>query len=70
MPDDLLKETDALAQRRCVSRSALIAAAVHRELTRPDPDRALAAMKRSQARFADAGSFESADVIRAERDSH
>lgn len=70
MPDDLLAETDALARRRHTNRSALIAAAVRRELRRPDPDAAIAAMERSQARFADAGPFESADLIRAERDSH
>lgn len=70
MPDDLLAETAALAKRRRTNHSALIAAAGRRELRRPVPARVIAAMERSQKRFADAGSFESADLIRGERDSH
>lgn len=67
---DLLIQIDAEAARRAVSRSALLATAARRELARRDSPEVLAAVERSERRFERSGSFESADVIRAERDAH
>lgn len=67
--DDLLAELDAEAARRSTSRSALLATAARRELARRDPERVIAAIERSEQRFRDAGSFEAADLVRADRDS-
>ncbi len=69
IPDDLLARVDNEAHRRATSRSALLAAAVERELDRRDPASVDAAVERSRARFRRAGPFESADLLRAERDS-
>ena len=69
LPDVLLAELDAEAKRRATSRSALLAAAARRELARPDPERVAEAIARSEQRFADAGTFESADLVRHDRDS-
>jgi metal-responsive CopG/Arc/MetJ family transcriptional regulator len=66
--DELLTRLDAEAQRRSVTRSALLAQAVRRELDRPDAAAIDAATERSRRRFASAGSFEAADLIRRERD--
>lgn len=66
---DLLAELDAEAKRRSTSRSALIATAARRELARRDPEHVAAAIARSEQRFRDAGRFEAADVVRADRDS-
>lgn len=68
LPDDLLAELDAEVKRRSTSRSALLAAAARRELKRRDPADLASAVERSERRFQDAGSFESADVVRADRD--
>ena len=68
LPDDLLAEIDAEAKRRSTSRSALLAMAARRELERRDPGAVSAAIRRSQERFRAAGSFESADLVRADRD--
>jgi metal-responsive CopG/Arc/MetJ family transcriptional regulator len=68
LPDDLLAELDTEVKRRATSRSALLAAAARRELSRRDPDDLAAAIERSERRFRQAGSFDSADVIRADRD--
>jgi hypothetical protein len=69
IPEDLLAELDAEAQRRATSRSALLAAAARRELARPDSERVAAAIARSDGRFDSAGAFEAADLIRYDRDS-
>ena len=66
--DDLLAEIDAEARRRSTSRSALLAVAARRELARRDSDRVAAAIERSEDRFAHAGAFEAADLVRATRD--
>ncbi|WP_145978734.1 ribbon-helix-helix protein, CopG family [Granulicoccus phenolivorans] len=68
LPDDLLAEVDAEAKRRSTSRSALLAAAARRELRRRDPVQLAVAVERSEQRFRNAGSFESADLVRADRD--
>ncbi|PZS32824.1 MAG: hypothetical protein DLM58_09115 [Pseudonocardiales bacterium] len=70
MPDDLLAAVDAAVARRSTSRSAFLAEAARLELRRPDPGAIAAAIERSEARFADAGPFDAADLIRAERDAH
>lgn len=69
LPADLLTELDAEVKRRGTSRSALLAEAARRELARRDPADLAAAIERSQRRFRAAGSFESADVVRADRDN-
>ena len=68
LPDGLLAELDAEVKRRGTSRSALLADAARRELARRDPAGLAAAIKRSERRFRGAGSFESADVVRVDRD--
>jgi len=68
LPDDLLAQLDAEVKRRSTSRSALLATAARRELARRDPADLAAAIERSERRFRGAGSFESADLIRSDRD--
>jgi hypothetical protein len=68
LPDDLLAEIDAEAKRRSTSRSALLAQAARRELERRDSDVVSAAIRRSQERFRAAGSFDSAELVRADRE--
>lgn len=68
LPDELLREIDAEVKRRSTSRSALLAAAARRELARQDPADLAAAIERSVRRFRAAGSFESADLVRSDRD--
>ena len=67
LPEDLLRRVDAEARRRSVSRNGLLAAAVERELLRRDPAAVAEAIARSQIRFRSSGSFEAADVVRADR---
>jgi metal-responsive CopG/Arc/MetJ family transcriptional regulator len=67
-PEELLRRIDDEARRRSMSRSALLAAAARRELVRPDPGAIDEAIRRSERRFRDAGSFEAADLIRRDRD--
>lgn len=69
LPPDLLAEIDAEAARRSSSRSALLAAAARRELARRDVAEVEAAIARSERRFRDAGAFEAADLIRADREA-
>lgn len=68
IPDDLLERVDRAAKRRNTSRSAFLQEAARRELGWPDPDMIDAALERGRAAMAKAGTFESADVIRAVRD--
>ncbi|MDA8393076.1 MAG: ribbon-helix-helix protein, CopG family [Actinomycetota bacterium] len=69
LPEDLLAAVDREAKRRATTRSALLALAVRRELSRRDPDEVAAAVARSEQRFEQAGVFESTDIIRRARDS-
>lgn len=69
LPDELLVQIDAEVKRRSTSRSALLAAAARRELARQDPADLAAAIERSEQRFSGAGSFESADLVRSDRDN-
>jgi hypothetical protein len=68
LPYDLLAQLDAEVKRRSTSRSALLASAARRELARQDPAELIEAIERSERRFRGAGSFESADLVRADRD--
>lgn len=69
MPQELVTELDAEARRRSTSRSALLAVAARRELARRDPEDIAEAIARSERRFRDAGAFDAADLVRANRDS-
>ena len=69
LKDDLLGEIDAEAQRRHTTRSAFLALAASHELARRDSATVQAAITRSEQRFRGAGSFESADLVRDDRDS-
>lgn len=69
LPQELLAELDDEAKRRSTSRSALLATAARRELDRRDGEQVAAAITRSEHRFAGAGAFEAADLVRHERDS-
>jgi metal-responsive CopG/Arc/MetJ family transcriptional regulator len=68
LPDDLLALIDAEARRRATSRSALLAVAARRELERRDPDVVSEAIRRSRERFRTAGPFDSAELLRADRE--
>lgn len=69
LPDSLLREIDAEVKRRGTTRSAFVAAATRRELARRDPIDLASAIERSERRFHTAGSFESAELVRADRDN-
>lgn len=69
LPDDVLERVDAEARRRSTSRSALLTLAARRELDRRDPAAVEAAIARSRERFRAAGAFESADLVRTDRDN-
>jgi metal-responsive CopG/Arc/MetJ family transcriptional regulator len=68
-PEELLAEIDTEARRRSTTRSALLATAARRELTRRDPEQVAAAIARSERRFASGGTFEAADLIHHDRGS-
>lgn len=68
LPDDLLEQVDLEAERRSTSRSALLAVAVRRELDRRDPNAVDAAIARSRERFLGSGEFDSAELVRTDRD--
>jgi metal-responsive CopG/Arc/MetJ family transcriptional regulator len=70
LPDDLLAAIDEEARNRSTSRSALLAEAARRELARRDPAVVEAALARSAVRFTGSGAFESADLVRRDRDAH
>ena len=69
LPDDVLARVDEEARRRGTSRSALLREAALRELGRPDQQALEAAVARSRARFAGVGGFDSAMLVRADRDA-
>ncbi len=70
LPEELVHEIDEEARRRSMSRSALLAAAARRELARPTLGAIAEAISRSEQRFRNAGSFEAADLVRRDRESH
>ena len=67
MPDELLEEIDASVARRLSTRSAFLRRAARDALDRPDAVVIRAAVSRARAALADLGAFESADLIRKER---
>jgi predicted transcriptional regulator len=68
VPDDLLERIDRAAGERQTSRSAFLQEAARRELGWPDPVAIDAALERGRNALAGAGRFESAELIRADRD--
>ncbi len=68
LPEDLLREIDDEARRRSTSRSALLAAAARRELSRPEPAAIAEAIARSERRFRTAGAFDAAELVRRDQD--
>jgi predicted transcriptional regulator len=69
IPDELLERVDREAERRGATRSGFLQHAVQRELGWPDPATFDAALERGRAALAGTGSFESAELIREERDA-
>ena len=69
IPDDLLVRVDTEARRRATTRSGLLALAVTRELDRRDPEAMDAAIARLKESFRNAGPFDAAELVRAERDT-
>lgn len=68
LPDDLLGRVDREARRRSTTRSAFLQQAARRELGWPDPDAIDAAITRGRTALAGAGRFDSAELIRNDRD--
>ena len=68
LPAELLRDLDGEAARRGASRSALLATAARRELEQQDSAELDAALERARAALRARGSFEAADLVRAERD--
>jgi metal-responsive CopG/Arc/MetJ family transcriptional regulator len=68
LPSDLLTDLDREAARRGSTRSALLALAARRELEQQDPRELDALLAQARAAMRDAGAFEAADLVRAERD--
>ena len=69
IPDELLERIDREAEGRGTTRSGFLQEAARRELGWPDPLRIDAALDRGRAALADAGSFESVELIRTEREA-
>lgn len=69
MPDDLLERVDRETRRRNTSRSAFLQNAARRELGWPDREAIDAALDRARSALRGAGAFESAKLIRSERDA-
>lgn len=67
MPDDLLARIDRETKSVGATRSDFLQEAARRQLGWPDPATVDAALERGRTALAEAGSFESADLIRAER---
>lgn len=69
IPDGLLERIDREARRRQASRSGFLREAALRELGHPDPDVARRALAAARQAVAGTGPFESAELIREERDA-
>jgi predicted transcriptional regulator len=69
VPSELLERIDRAAAERHTSRSGFIQEAARRELGWSDPAAIEAALARGRTALAGAGRFESARLIRAERDA-
>ena len=70
VPDDLLERIDREASARGTTRSRFLEEAARRELGWPAPDQVETALTRARKALAPYGSFESADLIRRDRDAH
>jgi hypothetical protein len=68
MPDDLLARIDRETRSVGVTRSDFLQEAARRQLGWPDPSAVDAALERGRAALAGVGSFESAELIRSERE--
>jgi Arc/MetJ-type ribon-helix-helix transcriptional regulator len=68
MPVDLLERIDRETRSLGQTRSEFLQEAVRRRLGWPDPLTVDAALLRGRAALAELGSFESAEVIRSERE--
>jgi metal-responsive CopG/Arc/MetJ family transcriptional regulator len=68
LPADLLEDIDREAARRGMSRSGLLAAAARHELDQQDPAELDRALQRARAALRHSGVFESAELVRAERE--
>lgn len=68
-PDDLLERIDREAGDRGTTRSGFLQEAARRELGWPDPVAIDAALARGRAALDGLGGFESAELIRSERES-
>lgn len=66
--EELLERVDREAGTRGTTRSAFLQEAARRELGWPDPAKIDGALERGRAALARTGPFESADVIRKQRD--
>lgn len=69
IPGELLTRIDREADERGTTRSGFLQEAARRELGWPDPAHVDAALNRGRAALAGAGSFESAELIRSEREA-
>lgn len=69
MSEQLLERVDREARARGKTRSAFLQEAARRELGWPDPVKIDVALDRGRAALAKAGHFESAGLIRGERDA-
>jgi predicted transcriptional regulator len=69
LPSDLLERIDRAAAERNTTRSSFLQEAARRELGWPDPAAFDAALDRARDALAGAGGFESAELVRAERDA-
>ena len=70
MSEELLARVDDAVRTRGMTRSAFLQQAAQRELGWPDSATIDAALQRGRAALAQAGSFESAELIRDQRDVH
>lgn len=68
MPDDLLARIDRETDNIGSTRSDFLQEAARRQLGWPDPTVIDAALARGRSALSKAGSFEAADLIRAERE--
>lgn len=68
MPDDLLELVDKAAKARETTRSGFLQQAAERALDEPTPESIKQAVAEARAALADAGPWDSAEVIREMRD--
>jgi predicted transcriptional regulator len=69
VPDDLLDRIDREANARGTTRSRFLEEAARRQLGWPAPEELDAAVARAREALASAGAFESAELIRRDREA-